>query len=118
MLPYLHRQCYLKFSEVLQQLQRADTPIDASKLYQKFLEAQQIFQQQILSLDASDLNQNTQSRIRSYQTEISKQLRLVEMDIRFLQAAKAEATATTRQLQISDRLKTLQSYCEAIKQLN
>lgn len=118
MLPHLHRQCYLKFSEVLQQLQTTDTPVDASQLYQKFLAAQQFFQQQILSLDTSDLNQDTQSRIRSYQTEISKQLRLLEMDIRFLQAAKAEATATTRQLQISDRLKILQSYCEAIEQLN
>lgn len=118
MLPHLHHQCYLKFSEVLQQLQRANAPIDASQLYQKFLEAQQFFQQQILSLDANDLNQDTQARIRSYQTEISKQLRLLEMDIRFLQAAKAEATATARQIQISDRLKTLQSYCEAIEQLN
>lgn len=118
MLPYLHRQCYLKFSQVLQQLQRSDTPIDASQLHQFFLAAQQFFQQQILSLDASDLNQDTQSRIRSYHTEISKQLRLLEMDIKFLQAAKAKETATTRQLQISDRLKTLQSYCEAIEQLN
>ncbi len=117
MLPDIHHQCYLKLSEVLQQLQKGDTPIDASGLYQKFLAAQQFFQQQILSLDTSDLNQDTQSRIRSYQTEISKQLRLLEMDIRFLQAAKAKETANTRQLQISDRLKTLQRYCEAILQL-
>jgi len=117
MLPNIHRHCYLNFSEVLQQLQMADTPIDTSKLHQRFLEAQQFFQQQILGLDASDLDPDTESRVRSYQTEISKQLRLLGMDVMLLQAARQQETATARQLQLSDRLKTLQSYCEAILQL-
>ncbi len=119
MLPNLHRQRYQEFSEVLEQLQQTVvvTPLDAPKLRQMFLEAQQFFQQQLVSLDAGDLEQ-LEPRVRSYQTEMSKQLQLLGMDVMFLQAARQQGTATARQLQLGDRLKTLISYCDAILQLN
>ncbi|MBW4637608.1 MAG: heterocyst frequency control protein PatD [Gloeocapsa sp. UFS-A4-WI-NPMV-4B04] len=120
MLPNIHRQCYQKFSEVLQQLQQTGdrTPIDPLTLHNSFLEAQQFFQQQIVSLDAGDLEAGDESRVRSYQTEISKQLRLLGMDVKFLQAARQQETVKARQMQLLERLKMLQGYCDRILQLN
>lgn len=120
MLPNLHRQCYQKFLEVLKLMQQTGdhTPVDAIRLHQSFLEAQQFFQQQIVSLDAGDLEAGDESRVRSYQTEISKQLRLLGMDVKFLQAARQEETVKARQIQLLERLKMLQGYCDRILQLN
>ncbi len=118
MLPNLHRQCYQKFSEVLKQLQQTGdhTPIDPLTLHDSFLEAQKFFQQLIISLDAGDLEVGDESRVRSYQTEISKQLRLLGMDVMFLQAARQEETVKDRQMQLLERLKMLQGYCDRILQ--
>jgi len=79
--------------------------LDTPRLRQNFLETQQYFQQQIVSLDAGDLEPDSQPRVRSYQTEMSKQLRLLGMDMMFfLRAAAADyyKTSTT-----SDRIQTL-----------
>ena len=120
MLPNIHRQCYQKFSEVLQHLQQTGdhTPIDALTLHGSFLEAQHFFQQQIVRLDAGDLEAGDESRVRSYQTEISKQLRLLGMDVKFLQAARQQETVKARQIQLLERLKMLQGYCDRILELN
>lgn len=119
MLPNLHRQRYQEFSEVLEQLQTAASiQLDLPKLRHLFLEAQQFFQQEVVTLNAGELEQSHEPRVRSYQTEMSKQLRLLGMDVMFLQAARQEETVEGRQRQLSDRLKTLISYCDAILQLN
>lgn len=119
MLPNLHRQRYQEFSEVLEQLQTAASiQLDPPKLRHAFLEAQQFFQQQVVTLDAGELEPSYEPRVRSYQTEMSKQLRLLGMDVMFFQAARQKETVEDRQRQLSDRLKTLMSYCDAILQLN
>ncbi len=116
MLPNLHYQRYQEFKQALEQLQTA-----ASRVYglesRHFLETQQFFQQQIMSLDG-DLESADESRIRSYQTEMSKQLRLLGMDMTFLQAARQPETAQARQMQLHQRIQTLISYCDALLQLN
>lgn len=119
MLPNLHRQRYQEFLEVLEQLQQtvAGSQLNAPKLYQSFLSAQRFFQQQIV-MDAGELEPDDEPRVRSYQTEISKQLQLLGMDVMFFQAARQEKTAINRQMQLGDRLKTLIGYCNAILQLN
>jgi hypothetical protein len=119
MLPNLHRQRYQEFLEVLEQLQTAASiQLDPPKLRHAFLEAQQFFQQQVVTLDAGELEPSHEPRVRSYQTEMSKQLRLLGMDVMFFQAARQKETAIARQRQLGDRLKTLISYCDAILQLN
>lgn len=117
MLPNIHRQRYQEFLEVLEQLQQtvAGSQLNAPKLYQSFLSAQRFFQQQIV-IDG-ELNPDD-ARVRSYQTEISKQLQMLGMDVMFFQAARQEKTAINRQMQLGDRLKTLIGYCNAILQLN
>lgn len=119
MLPTLYYQRYQKFSGLLEQLQlSADTnQLDAQKLRQSFLTLQQFFQQQIVSLDSSLLDSSDAPRVRSYQTEISKQLNLLGVDMIFFQAARQPQTAQTRLMQISQRLQTLKSYCNTIMEL-
>jgi hypothetical protein len=120
MLPNLHYQRYQKFKQALEQLQQtaAGVQLDTPRLRQNFLETQQFFQQQIVSLDTGDLEPDSQPRVCSYQTEMSKQLRLLGMDVMFLQAARLPQTTIARHLQLSDRIQTLISYCDALLQLN
>lgn len=120
MLPNLHHQRYQEFLKALDQLQQtgAATQPDVPKLRQRFLEVQQFFLQQIVSLDAGDLEPESEARVRSYQTEMSKQMRLLEVDVTFLQAARQASTTQGRQRQTVDRIQTLQRYCNEILQLN
>ena len=120
MLPNIHHQRYQEFKRALEQLQQtlAGAQLDAPRLRQSFLEAQQFFQQQIVSLDAGDLETADEPRVRSYQTEMSKQLRLLGMDVMFLQAARQPGTAKGRQQQVGDRIQTLIGYCNTLLQLN
>lgn len=118
MLPNLHHQRYQEFKQALEHLrQTAIASLFSSELRQSFLEVQQFFQQQIVSLDAGDLEPDSEPRVRSYQTEMSKQLRLLGMDMMFLQAARQPSTANARLTQISQRIQTLISYCDTLLQL-
>ncbi|OWY66640.1 hypothetical protein B7486_35620 [cyanobacterium TDX16] len=116
MLPDLYYQCYQKLSELLKGIQQVATApeVEPPRLRQNVLAAQQYFQQQIASLDSQDIDPAVESRMRSLQTEISKQFNLLSMDVSFLQAARQPQTLQTRQQQITQRLQTLLSYCEAI----
>ncbi len=120
MLPKVHHQHYQELKQALEQLQQAATSVqlDAPGLQQSYLETQKFFQQQIVSLDAGELEPADEPRVRSYQTEMSKQLRILGMDVMFLQAARQPGTATGRQLQLRDRIQTLISYCDVLLQLN
>jgi hypothetical protein len=71
---------------------------------------QQLFLEQIAPIVDLD------SREMSYRTEISKQLRLLEIDVMFLQGARQAATVQSRMQTIGDRLNTLIQYCQAIVQ--
>jgi hypothetical protein len=109
---YLNCEKYLELATLLEQL-RSDvtsTKINAPELRQRLASLQQVFQQQIVPLDDAD------SRVQSYRTEISKQLRLLEIDVMFFQGARQESTAQGRLQIIGDRLTTLIRYCDAILQ--
>lgn len=53
------------------------------------------------------------SRLRSIQTEINKEMRLLNADVIFLNTAKQPTTIQQRQQQIGDRLQSLRQYGEA-----
>ncbi|MCC5657381.1 heterocyst frequency control protein PatD [Nostoc sp. XA010] len=108
----LNREKYLALVTLLEQLRSdaATTQIVSPELRQRVASLQQFFREQIVPL--ADEN----SRVQSYQTEISKQLRLLAIDVMFLQGARQASTAQTRLQTISDRLTTLIQYCDAILQ--
>lgn len=108
----LNKENYQALANSLGQL-RSDvttTQLDATELQRRLTSLQQLFQQQIVPLPESD------SREQSYRTEISKQLRLLEIDVMFFQGARQPATVKTRLQTIGDRLTTLIQYCDAILQ--
>jgi hypothetical protein len=108
----LNLEKYQQFATKLEQLSSdfSDNLLDVPTLRQRLLELQQLFIQEIAPL--TDLN----SLQQSYQTEISKQLRLLEIDIMFLQGARQSATAQVRIKNIIERISTLIRYCQAIIQ--
>lgn len=114
-LPLSHQQRYQRFKQFLGEMQTLAPP-DASGLMlkSKTTALQRFFSEQILSLQMDDLSLATQHWVQSYHVEIDKQLRLLEMDIMFLQAARQAATNEQRRQQVRDRLATLQRYCDAL----
>ncbi|MBV8886153.1 MAG: heterocyst frequency control protein PatD [Chroococcidiopsidaceae cyanobacterium CP_BM_RX_35] len=116
MLPEIHRQRYLELKQVLEQMQQtvAMPLLELPRIQKNLLYLQQFFQQIIVSLNINDLEPADEARVQSYQTEMSKQLHLLGMDVVFLQAARQSETIQQRQTQIRDRLQTLIGYCEAL----
>lgn len=115
MLPDVLRLNYQTLQTLLMRLQTLTNQAhpDIIVLQTTFLEAQQLFQLQILSFNLEELPPAIASRLQSLQTELSKQLRLLAMDISFLQSARQSITAQKRQAQMRDRIDLLLQYCEA-----
>lgn len=113
----LTREKYHALNILLKQLHSdvITTKVDVSQLRQSVTSLQQFFQQQIVPL-VNDTDSIDEGRLQSYQTEISKQLRLLEIDVIFLQGARQASTARHRLDAIGDRLTTLIEYSNAILQ--
>ncbi len=108
-----HRDKYQTFATLLEQFrcQVVSQQLDARGMQQQLTLLKQFFQQQILPLaEGPSLEQ-------SYRTEMSKLLRLLEIDAIFFQGARQAATAAGRLTAISDRLTKLIEYCHAVMQL-
>ncbi|MDD1415438.1 heterocyst frequency control protein PatD [Dolichospermum sp. ST_con] len=84
--------------------------LNAGELRENLAQLQEFFGQQIVPL--VDAN----SREQSYKTEINKQLRLLEVDMMFLQGARQSTTSQSRLKTIEERIDTLIRYCQAITQ--
>jgi hypothetical protein len=83
---------------------------DGHSLQAQFLLAQQQFQHQLLPL-GEDL-----PSAQPVLTEINRTLRLLAMDVAFLQAARQSTTTQQRQRQMLEKLSQLQSFCQALEQ--
>ncbi|MBD1871483.1 heterocyst frequency control protein PatD [Oculatella sp. FACHB-28] len=116
MLSGLSYQHYQQFQNALRQLKLTVTRSnpDLASLHADFLEVQQMFQLRIMGTDLDQIDPAVVSQVQSYQTEINKQMRLLGMDVMFLQAARQPTTAQQRQAQMSDRIVTLIRYCDAL----
>jgi hypothetical protein len=112
----LPRQVYQEFQQALQKLRILATKAnpDPIALRSRFSELQQFFQMQITELDLDEFAEATQAKVRSYRTEINKQLRLLGLDVMFLQTARQSTTTQRRQAQMVDRIDTLVRYCDVL----
>lgn len=119
MLPLLHFQHYQAFQQALEQLGKtlSISPGEESMLLERYRNLQQLFQSQIATLSADDVAPEYTPRWQSLQTEIYKQMRLLETDMMLLQASRSSATSERRVLSVRDRLNTLIQYCQALLQL-
>lgn len=115
-LPLPYQQGYEAFRQILEQMRplAVSVAIESMALGACATELQQLFRSQILSLPKGELSLTLQHQVQAYHVEIDKQLRLLSMDVLFLQAARQAATVEQRLGQVRDRLDTLQRYCEAL----
>jgi hypothetical protein len=79
--------------------------LDATEFSGVFAEVQQA---------GISVGEDLDGAVQSYQTEINKQLRLLEMDLMFLKAARQGATIEARWKGMGDRIHLLILYCDAI----
>ena len=116
MLPPLLHQSYGEFQQLLQQLHAGATnpELEVAVLQSGFQDVKGLFESQIANLNGDDLPPDDTSRWQSVQTEIRKQMRLLETDMMFLQVARSSATLQTRLVGVCDRLNTLIQYCQAL----
>lgn len=110
-----YRQCYQEFKVSLEQLQSQfeQSNVAGVSRRQAFARAQQAFQD-ILSLNPEELSPDVAAQVQSYQTEMNRLLRLLGMDVMFLQAARQSATTDQRRQQLGDRIGQLQQFCAAV----
>jgi hexokinase len=111
-----YQSAYQQAQLWLQAMQRADStdPQLGTLLEVNLRRLQQL--QQLLQADetADQAEQPFIAQAQPLQTEINKQLRLLETDLIFLKAARQPATLQQRHQQIQTRLTLLLRYCEAI----
>lgn len=84
---------------------------EGRSLQKQFLATQQLYQQQLLPTLVASAQA---SALVTYQTEINRSLRLLGMDVSFLQSAKNPMTQQKRQTQMQQRLKTLLEFSRGL----
>jgi len=116
MLSEENRQQYEELNLKLAKLQNlvGQDNLDKVALLARHQELQQFFGHLIVALDQAQLSPAEESQVQSYTTEIHKQLRLMGMDITFLQASRSDGTTQMRKKAISDRLQTIMGYCSTL----
>ena len=116
MLSKEHHQEYQEFSLLVEECQNLATQenLDKVVLFNRSKELMEFFSHRLVPLENADLNPAGRSLLQSYITEIHKQLRLVGMDVTFLQASKSKGTTQTRKKAVSDRLQTIIDYCSTL----
>lgn len=117
-----YQRAYQKLEQLFQQLQvkTTDETVTSADLKSELIEIQRI-QQQIMAFQLEPSDQDTEQGVANFQaqfqpiqTEVTKQLRLLETDLLFLQTARQPAKAQQHKQQIAERLALLQRYCAAI----
>lgn len=116
MLSEKNRQQYEELNLKLAKLQNlaGQDNLDKVALSARHQELQDFFGNLIVALDEAQLSPAEESQVQSYTTEIHKQLRLMGMDITFLQASRSDGTTQIRKKAISDRLQTIMDYCSSL----
>ncbi len=111
-------QSYQEFQQALEQMRTVLTAqdLEIAILRNNFQEVQGLFQSKILILSTDDITPDSASRWQSLQTEIYKQMRLLETDLMLLQASRSSATFLSRQTGVQNRLNTLIQYCQELLQ--
>ncbi|MFH7243920.1 MAG: heterocyst frequency control protein PatD [Spirulina sp.] len=87
---------------------------DPRELQGIFLTMQQVFQRQVLPLGGEDASGNT--ALQPLLTEMNRTLRLMAMDIAFLQTARQPTTQQQRQRQMLTKIDQLEAFVATLQQ--
>lgn len=109
MLSGRYRQHYAGLQQMVHQLQAiASDRLDLEKFQDIFLKVRQVVSSK------ADGDEDLQVKVQSYQTEINKQLRLLEIDLMFLKTTRQATKTEQRWGMMGDRLHLLVLYCDAL----
>ena len=115
MLPPGYQQPYQQLQQKVEELQDSLTgSAEPLALKTAIAALQTFFQTQIWNLNLQNLESNLEHQVQSINIEIDKQLRLMNMDGLFLQAARQENTIEQRKQQVRDRLLLIVRYCDGV----
>jgi hypothetical protein len=116
MLPELYRQHCQQFRRLVEPLTTMVNPLstDQTALKAGLQELQKFFKQELTAPDGDGPALEADGQVRALWVEVDKQLRLLAMDITFLQSARQPVTRSQRQGQIGDRLNRLLRYCDGL----
>lgn len=113
-----HYRAYQEFLTLLKKFQNhCDFVLvnsDVNALQPEFESLKQWFQAHLIPLSAEDLEPAIAPRWQSMQTEIKREFRLLTTDVIFLASSRQTATQEKRLKSVSDRLKKLIDYSQAI----
>jgi hypothetical protein len=87
------------------------SPLD---LKHQLTSLQATFRETVARIDLTDIPPPANHRLQSLQVEITKELRLLQVDLLFLQTAKQPETVAHRQRQMQNRFGTLLRYCAIV----
>jgi septum formation inhibitor MinC len=108
-------QAYRELRQAVEALNQVIAENDNSAtLKASVAKLQAFFQTHIWILNLDELDPAIAHQVQSFNVEIDKQLRLLSMDVMFLQAAKQPSTAEQRLNQMGDRLTLLVRYCNGL----
>jgi hypothetical protein len=108
---------YQIFQTAVAELAKDLTPttvLHLSDLKRHLTGLQATFSQTITQIDLTNIPPPANHRLQSLQVEIAKELRLLQVDLLFLQTAKQPETVAHRQQQIQSRLANLLRYCAIV----
>ena len=112
------------YQELLANLVKLQTLViaedtDINEMKTTYEEVQSIFEQQILSVSLDELDCHAISLLRSAQTEIYKNLRLLGTELLFLTSSRRKETSEKRLEKVQGKVRELIGYSQAIiAQLN
>ncbi len=115
---FLLPEIYDSALEALEQALAAMTQAVAQQenLAPAWAAVQRHYQQQVKSWEGASAPRQA-ALLQSVQTEMRKQMRLLQTDLLFLQSARQAATRQQRYQQIGDRLRLLADYCQGLRQI-
>lgn len=117
MLSIIHKKVYLEFLNLLEDFQEQLNGSDQSIAQRGWYNLQQFSQEKLLPLTEDGLAESIVQQWRSLQTEIQRELRLLNTDILFLAAARQTKTKELKLQSISDRLTKLSRFSNIAKDL-
>ena len=113
----IHKKVYLEFLNLLEDFQEQLKSSDQSIIQTSWYSLQQFAQEKLLSLTEDGLAESRVQQWRSLQTEIQRELRLLNTDILFLAAARQPKTKELKLQSIGDRLTRLIQFSNMAKDL-
>lgn len=120
MLPTFWRNQYQFLLGILNKLQNllSYSSIEPDLLQNEWNQLKDHFYKRVVPLKTDDIDLDYIGRWQSLQTELYRMMRLLETDMLFLQSSRNQVTRQARLKMISDRLVSMNHFCQEILKID